>query len=464
MKTFSLARRLLGLLIGSLVMVWAAMLLTGYLQARHEIDELADARLEQAARTLLVLDLKRLARLAQADAPAGEGGHHEAMPPPGASQPLAFQVRGEDGRLLLASRGAPPAAHALPAGHATSVIDGVAWRSFGIEDRKHEYFLSVLEPLAEREEPLAELARRMGQVLLWALPLLTLLAWLSIRRGLRPLARLSAAITERGSDHLEPIRMHGVPREVAVLVTALDRLLARLAASIEHERAFTANAAHELRTPLAAIRVQAEVALAATDAASRDQAIRRVIEGVDRSTHLAGQLLLLARMENAPVPEPATVDLGRLARDCLARHADAASRAGMEVALDAQAACPVHGDAAMLAILLDNLVDNAIRHGHSGGQLQVDVRTVDGGIELRVGDDGEGVPPELLPRLADRFFRAADSAVPGSGLGLSIVARIAETHGARLAFGEGPGGRGFLATLWLPAGADDERGSGQHPA
>jgi two-component system sensor histidine kinase QseC len=437
-QRFSIRRRLLWLSLASLVLVWGAMLGFSYSKAHEEIHELADARLEQGARTLLVLDLKRLGRLAKAGNNNGSDEQHGDD-----AGALAFQVWSDGGELLLASAGAPAAPYQARAGYATQTIEREPWRSYTVRDRKHGYQVTVLEPIHLREQLIRKLAQRMGQVLLLALPLLALLIWISIGHSLRPLARLSEAIAARDADKLEPIRLQQVPAEAQALIAALNRLLERLAHSLDKERAFTADAAHELRTPLAAIKVQAEVALAAEDEASRRHAIEQVIAGVNRTTHLAQQLLLLARLEQFEPGARQAVDLGRMAADCVARRADDAARKDIELELAAAPGCVLQGDPAMLAVMLDNLLDNAIKYGRAGGHAAVTLRREAASLVLAVADDGDGVAPAERARLRDRFFRVEGNAAGGSGLGLSIVEKIAAAHGGTLEIGTGLDGRGL---------------------
>ena len=442
MKTFSVRRRLLVMLLGSLALVWIAMLGFGYQKAHEEIHELSDARLQQAARTLLVLDLKRLTRLAQADENRTEDDPNNV---PGAQEapPLAFQAWGNDGRLLLDSANAPNAPYTTTEGYDTRRIDGKDWRSYSVQDHKHDYRVTVLEPLSIRDHPARELAGRMGQVLLIALPLLALLVWISIRQGFTPLARMSTAIAARDASNLEPLQLERVPQEAAALVRALNALLARLARSLDQERAFTADAAHELRTPLAAIKVQAEVALAAQDQATLHQAIGQVIAGVDRATHLSQQLLLLARLEHTALPVRQSVDLGQLAASAIARRADEALAKGIECELVAGSDCILPGDPDMLTILIDNLLDNAIKYGGQGGHVAIRVLREGGALHLVVEDDGDGVANTALDRLRDRFFRVEGQPSSGSGLGLSIVEKIARAHDGCVELGSGMAGRGL---------------------
>jgi two-component system sensor histidine kinase QseC len=449
MRGYSIRFRLLLLLLGSLVLAWVVILGAGYQKAREEIHELADARLQQGAHTLLMLDLKRLARLAmtsEASETKVSDDEDQGMEAP----PLAFQVWSDDGKLILESAGAPAAPYVSSKGFATRTIDQLQWRSYTVHDRKRAYQVTALEPLAVRDHPVVELTRRMSQVLVLALPLLGLLVWFSIQRGLQPLRRLSEAISSRDASNLDSLQLQQVPDEVRPLITALNSLLQRLARSLDKERAFTADAAHELRTPLAAIKVQAEVALLAGDGASRRQAIEQVISGVNRTTHLVQQLLLLARVEHVGLDTPQAVDLGRMATDCVARYADEAGRRGIECDLETEAGCVLQGDAAMLTVLLDNLLDNAIKYGRAGGHIFIGVGRRASALWLRVEDDGEGVSEADRARLHDRFFRVEGHVTPGSGLGLSIVEKIAMAHGGVVEIGAGRSGRGFGVNVVFP--------------
>jgi two-component system sensor histidine kinase QseC len=235
----------------------------------------------------------------------------------------------------------------------------------------------------------------------------------------------------------------------------LNKLLARLSESIDRERSFTADAAHELRTPLAAIKVQAEVALAAQDEVQRSLAIRQVITGVQRTTHLVQQLLLLARLDHSNGAQTQQVDLGAIAVDSAARFADAATQRGIVFDVDVQPGCNVHGDPAALSSLVDNLLDNAVKYGRDQGRVEVRVARDGAGVCLSVMDDGPGVEQQDRLRLTDRFYRVAGNRASGSGLGLSIVKRIAKRFGASLQIGDGigngTGGRGLGIRISFPA-------------
>jgi signal transduction histidine kinase len=223
-------------------------------------------------------------------------------------------------------------------------------------------------------------------------------------------------------------------------------------ASLAHERRFTADAAHELRTPIAALRAQAEVALGAGDAAERRRALEGVIAGCDRAAHLVDQLLTLARLDPAQdARRTGSADLAGIAREVASTHVQAAIDRGLELSVDAPASVIVAAEPALTESLLRNLVDNAVRYSAGRGR-EVRIVVEDGAAPLlRVIDDGPGVTPHERARLGERFHRPEGTAETGSGLGLSIVRRIAEIYGATVTFDASPGGRGLSVTVRFPA-------------
>jgi two-component system sensor histidine kinase QseC len=444
MKVFSLRRRLTALILGSLLALWLAMLALGYYGAREEVDELADARLRETVRILMLLDLRRL------DALAAEPGHGAGDDGRGHEMRLSFQLHDRNGRLLLRAPDAPDASYDPRDGYATLRHDGAAWRTYALRSRAG-YQVRAFEPLAARAEITRKAAWRMAQPLLLSLPLLALLVWSATGSGLKPLDALSKALALRNADQLEPVSLALAPAEAQPLLQSLNALLERLARSIERERAFTADAAHALRTPMAAIKVQAEVALAARDDAERRHALDQVVAGVDRATRLAQQLLALARLDHAAAGPGQLLDLGALAAASAAVHAEAAVRKEIELEVEARPGCMLVADQVALSVLLDNLLDNAVKYGRRGGHVTVRVSRDGERIALAVCDDGPGVPEESRAGLARRFYRVPGSPAEGSGLGLAIVENVARNWGGELRFGEGLHGRGLGVTVSFPA-------------
>jgi two-component system sensor histidine kinase QseC len=328
------------------------------------------------------------------------------------------------------------------------MVQGRSWRVFSTWDTRRRYLVQVAERDEARREIATGVAASLLLPLLFVLPLLGFLIWLAIARGLRPLTALGRQVEAREAGNLTALDPGDAPLEIVPLVRSLNALFARVASLIENERRFTADAAHELRTPLAALRAQAQVALGAGDDAERRRALANVIAGCDRATRLAEQMLTLARLE----PEQRGGHAGRcelraLARQAAADLAPAALAKGIELEMIAGRDVEVHAQPALIAILLRNLVDNAIRYSASEGHVQIAVSESGSTKCIAVSDDGPGIEAGERQKVGQRFYRVLGSGESGSGLGLSIVHRIAAIHGATVTLGEGLGGRGLRVTV-----------------
>lgn len=450
-------RLLLGLVV-VIVGMNVALLSSSYRAARHEIDELFDAQLAQSARVLKKLltpaagagDVKSAIRgrwdealgtiYAEEDNPYG----HEY------ESKIAFQVVGDDGRVRVRSESAPASRFlAMDHGFADSVIDAVRWRVFTLPMDGERGTVQVGQRLEIREELERRIAIKTVQKSLYGLPLLILLAWLVVGAGLRPLRRLTAEIRERSDTRLDPISLPGMTRDLRPIVTALDSLFARLRAAWRRERRFIDEAAHELRTPLAAIQLHAESLATATDPADREARLHELLAASARGSRLASQLLTLARVEsNEAGIEMRPMALGPLLREEAALLAPLAERDGIDLSVDVPPSLPrVRGDAGLVSLLLRNLIDNAIRHSPQGGAVAIAARAADGGVVVTVDDEGPGIPAAERDRMMERFVRAGNG--EGSGLGLAIVARIAEQHGTCVELSDNPAGRGLRTSLRL---------------
>ena len=310
------------------------------------------------------------------------------------------------------------------------------------------------EIAAHRDELIAEIAEHVAMPVLLALPLLAVLLAIAVTLALRPLQRLANDIGGRAPDRLDALEVAGAPAEIRPLIVRLNALFAAISRALENERRLTADAAHELRTPLAALKAQAQVARAADDEKQRHHALEQVVVGCDRATRLVEQLLQLARLDAAPATAPQEgVDLQEIAAEVLAGLAEPAVAKGIELTLTEPAGdvAPVRGDPLLLGALVRNLADNAVRYSLPGTPVQVTVKTHDGRITLTVSDRGPGIPDALRTSPGERFRRGRDAVATGSGLGLSIVMRIAALHGAHVTLQPGVDGSGTVATVAFPA-------------
>ncbi len=303
----------------------------------------------------------------------------------------------------------------------------------------------VLVQVAETLEKRAQLASRIvrGVVIpqLVILPLAILMVWFGLTRGIRPLSHLQARLRQRRPDDLSPITTDEVPQEIAPLVDGMNDLLTRLAENVEAQRRFVADAAHQLKTPLAGLRTQAELALRTTSPADIEQSMQHLIEGSERATRLVNQLLALARAEGSPTPATASTpqDLQAIARaQTLARVNDALAR-DIDLGLEGdETPVFVTGNALLLGELISNLVDNALRYTPAGGTVTVRVYADGERCVLEVEDSGPGILPDERERVFDRFYRVLGNTAEGSGLGLAIVREIAQRHGAIIELADNP--------------------------
>jgi two-component system sensor histidine kinase QseC len=444
--SYSLRRRLVWLLTSTVAAIWLLSVLVVYQRAHHEADELLDNQLTQVGETLLAI------------VASGEVEHfvkelHEH--PRRDPVPIAFEVwRSEDdeSRLLVASPGHAGFATTVATGFSEQPHQGERWRFYAAQDEDAEYRVVVGQSHAARES----LAREIGLSLLLpamlALPLMALAVWWVVGRALRPVDAVARQVGALDAQALAPLdETARLPDEIAPLRTALNALIRRVAEAFDNERRFTADAAHELRTPLAALKVQAQVALRAQAADIRQHALAQVIAGVDRMTHLVEQLLTLARVDPARhdiAPQP--LDPAALVAEVCAELLPQAERQGQSLNVDATPGCKIAITPAWLQIALRNLVDNALRYAGEGARIEVRLARTGSGCTLSVTDDGPGVAPELRERLTARFVRG-ETEGEGCGLGLSIAARVAALSHAQLKLGDGlpraGGGYGFAATL-----------------
>jgi two-component system, OmpR family, sensor histidine kinase QseC len=422
----SLQARLLVMLLGVVAVVWMGAALLTWVDARHELDELLDGHLAQAAALLVVQQTQALHD--DDDGVVDGPSLHKYAPR------VAFQVFHEGHLVMRSSNAAAKPMSSRDEGFSSeSFADGTRWRVFTTRGSDNDVQVYVAEQIASRSAILWAVLWSMLLPLAIALPLLALALWWAVRQGLAPLHQLSRLLGARQAQALSPVVLMDSPIEIQPLIDALNALFERIDSMMASERRFTADAAHELRTPIAAIRAQAQVALGAgADLAQRDHALQATLAGCDRATRLVEQLLTLARLESASSPDRAPVNLTAVTRRVAADLGHGALARRQTLELDAPDAAFIQADEVLTGVLVRNLIDNALRYSPAGAHVNVRVRTLAGETHLTVDDSGSGLSDAEMARLGERFYRVLGHTQTGSGLGWSIVKRIAQAFGAQI--------------------------------
>ena len=430
----SLQARLLLAVLTLVLLAWASAAALTWHEAEDEVGDLLDAHLAQTAALLRLQPLDQLDEDQLNEAPQLD--KHQTR--------VVFQLWHEN-QLLTRSRNAPdaPLTDRQKSGFDDSRVDGKTWRVFVAPGRESGTRMLVGERQSARQGIVLASVTSMLKPLAWALPLLALGIWWVVRGSVRPLRQLGRDVATRQPQSLAPLSTAGVPPEVLPLVAALNALFERMAELLAAERQFTADAAHELRTPIAGIRMQAQVAQGATQGAERAAALDATVRGCDRATRLVEQLLQLARLDadtDTTVQSTPHTDLAAVARAVVAELQPTAQSRDQQVALELTDPAPVPLSEPLARVLLRNLLDNALRYSPDGAQVQVRVGAIrpGGPVQLCVQDSGPGLPEDAQARLGERFFRVLGSGQSGSGLGWSIVQRIARLHGLRVQVDRSP--------------------------
>lgn len=452
MKARSLAQHLLAWLLGALSLGAVVIVGASYVLTLDELDEVFDANLQETAAAVAM---------------------HHRFDAPGAPRPRGtlpalprfYDTEGRfdvvtlawtrEGRLQWSSE---PAA-AVP----FVARNGIAHVRHGAEEW-HVYTLVLdagVVQAAQRESSRVVLAAEVALQLL--LPVVALIALtgallvVALRRGLAPLDRAAAAVALRDADAVEPIEVSALPTEIHPFAQSINGLLQRLAEAFGTQRRFVADAAHELRSPVTALRLQLQLLERAGDDAARARAVASLRAGIERSQRLIEQLLSLSRVGPDAPAKHLPVDLGSLVRDAVSRHSAEAEHRGLDLGADVGPVRPVVADADQLATLLDNLVGNAVRYTPNGGRVDVRALELEGRPALQVVDTGPGIPEAERERVFDRFYRGADlpaeQRTSGSGLGLAIVQAVAQRHGATVSLHDAPGGGLDARVMFAPGSA-----------
>ena len=445
----SIQRRLLAWLMGALLVGAAMLTLTTYLLALDETNEEFDEELKQVALTVL----------SHADIVARPVPYR---PSPADLEGYVFftQVWTLAGERLSTSNPEVQIPFVADEGYRTIDTPAGRWRVY--TDRSEKHLIQAAQLLRIRAKFAAEIAFKALLPIVLAAPLLAGLLGIALRRGLAPLTRATHDIRDRSASSLASIDSQRLPSELRPLVDAINALLQRLDAALDSQKRLVADAAHELRTPLTALRLEVEALVRAPDEASRRAAAGDTLKDLQRATRVVEQLLRLSRAGPDAELQREPVDLGLLAQRAVVLLSPLASARGIDLGADVPARpagdFAIEGDPGQLAVMLENLVDNALRYTPAGGRVDVQVRIDPAANEvvLSVIDSGPGMPPEERERAFARFYRGSSARrgeVAGSGLGLAIVKATAEGHGARVVLGEGlglaSGSPGLSATVWF---------------
>jgi two-component system OmpR family sensor kinase/two-component system sensor histidine kinase QseC len=431
----SIRVRVLLSLLGMLVVTAVVMGALTYRNVLAETESLFDYQLRQMA-----LSLRDQGEIAPAQASSL------------ADEELDFvvQIWTDDGRIIYPPRLRADLPQRALLGLADITVNGKTWRTFSVATR--ERVIQVAQPRQIRRKLAAGAALRSVAPLLFIAPALALVVWWLAAQALAPLRRVADGVRARDEQSLQPLSLAGLPDEVAPLVGALNGLLQRLDVSLGAQRAFVSDAAHELRSPLTALKLQMQLLRRSADEGTRAAAIDALNAGIDRAARLVEQLLSLARAEpGAPLAGPVELDLSELVRAAVADTVPFAHSRDTIIELFAEAPVRVRGDAAALTVLARNLADNAVRYAPRGSRVELRVAEEDDAAVLRVDDAGPGIPVEDRERVFDRFYRRAGTDEAGTGLGLAIVRSIADRHGAHVRLAESPLGGLRVELRFAPA-------------
>lgn len=422
----SLRGRLLGFVLLAILVTALLQATVAWRTASNEADALFDYHMQQTAQSL------------RAGLPQGLATGVLPLPDDQQDFDFVMQIWTVDGTLVFQSADRAELPQRAVLGFADVKAHGTVYRVYSLLSRG--LVIQVAQDLAVRHRMAGSLALRTAAPILLLAPVLMLLVGWVVSASLAPVARVQRQVAARQVDDLTEVAVEGLPDEVRPLVHELNGLLQRLARAFDAQQRFVADAAHELRSPLAALKLQVQGLQRARDDATRERALERLGSGIDRATRLIEQLLVLARQQasDAARQRPQPLVLADLARHAVAEAAAAAQARSIDLGLSRADSGRVAGHDEALRILVRNLLENALKYAPAGGQVDVSVHARDGRMTLVVEDSGPGIPAEERDRVFDRFYRLPDAPASGSGLGLAIVKAVADLHGASLSLDASP--------------------------
>lgn len=428
---------------------WGVACLLSWYQTRHNINELFDTQQMLFAKRLATMNPDEL-RIQPVSLPKTKSLVHKNRGKQD-DDALAFAIFTRDGEMVLndGDNGKDFIFDYTRNGFIDGQLrdDNDAWRIVWLTTADNRYVIAVGQEWEYRQDMTLDIVKTNLMPWLFALPImLALLFWL-VTRELSPLKRIAAELQQRSPDDSTPLATQNIPQEVRPLINALNHLFSRISDMLVRERRFTSDAAHELRSPLAALKVQTEVAqLAHDDETMRHHALINLDKGIDRATRLVDQLLTLSRLDAESSPKGMQpVQLNELLQQAAIAHYHAAQSEGIELTLDLPDTPVIRqGHPLLLTLLVRNLVDNAIRYSNAGGTVSLTLTE----NSVKVADNGPGISNEALARIGERFYRPTGQEKSGSGLGISIVNNIAKLHQMRVTFTNQPEGGLIVSVNW----------------
>lgn len=416
----SLRGRLLWFLLAAISIATLAQGSIAYRTSLSDADQIFDYHMQQMAMSL------------RSGAPLSSTQARESTEAAAENNDLMVQVWTPDGVQVFRTYSRARLPQRAVLGFSNVKANGTTYRIFSVQTRNQT--VQVAQDMAVRRKIAGNLALRTVGPIAVMMPILMLVVWWVVSGSLEPVARVRKQVAARQADDLSPVSESGLPDEVLPLVQELNLLFGRVKTAFDAQQHFVADAAHELRTPLAALKLQAQSLERADSEEARSVAVGRLTAGIERATRLVEQLLVLARQEASAATgiKVQHVQLADMARRTLGDLAGPAQVKGIDVGLERADDISIQGQPDALAILMRNLVDNAIKYTPAEGKVDVEVRSNGDGVVLIVEDSGPGVAPEERERVFDRFYRIAGSEAGGSGIGMAIVKAIADRHGAKL--------------------------------
>ncbi len=444
MGRYSIRFRLLLMILLTVLLLWGAVICFTWWRTNRDINRVYDAELIQVARLLAVATSH--------ESEEHDLGDYEAdLSKAGYRFPLLFQIWSHSNRLMVRGPDAPthPLSEANRDGFSDVNFNNLDWRVYTLNLEHDDFRVQVARSHAERQRLVNEFVIDVVKPLLLALPLFGMLWWV-VHRGLEPLRQVSRLIAERDYGHLHPVSVERIPEESSRLVEEINALLTRLRASIERNSRFTADVAHELRTPIAGMLVQLQSDDAGLDPEERRQVILKVRRGLERLGHVVNQLMVLASIEPDRIRRNfRELELTAIAGDVMSDLSPLALEKSLELELIASKPVYCYGNRELISIMIANLLGNAIKFTPEDGFVRVAIETTAQEISLFVEDSGPGIPHDRKAWVFERLNRISHGG--GSGLGLSIVKEICRLHQASIELSDGVNGKGLNVKLVLPA-------------